>query len=431
MVMHLYDPLDPAYFDGDDARAERDRTFQICADCRLCVRLCPSFKDLFRMIDGHEGVHPARGLTDPEHKVVVDECYQCKLCYVVCPYTPDQEQEWKIDFPRLMMRSLAIQAREGKVGHAARLLARTDLQGQLATIAAPVVNITGNVRFLRGLMEKATGIAADRTLPQYTRERFSKWFSKRGGARVAPDAPTRAPVALFPTCLVEYQEPAIGRAMVEVCEHNGAACELPPGQVCCGMPWLDAGDVGRFTDAARRNVAALAPAAHAGRTILVPQPTCAYVLKHDYVDVLGTDDALLVAEQTRDVAEHLMEEHAREPLADDFTGRTYASITWHAACHYRAQQIGPKSRDLMALTGADVAVVERCSAIDGTWGLRAENVEMARAIAKPLMDAVTEAASDLVAGDCHLSNTAIGEATGKHPVHPVQVLARAYGLEGA
>jgi Fe-S oxidoreductase len=164
---------------------------------------------------------------------------------------------------------------------------------------------------------------------------------------------------------------------------------------------------------------------------VVPQPTCAYVLRHDYPDVLGTDDARLVAEQTRDIAEHLMAEHAREPLADDFAGETYASITWHAACHYRAQQIGPKSKDIMALTGADVTVVERCSAIDGTWGLRAENVEMARAIAKPLMDAVTEAGSDLVAGDCHLANTAIDEATGKRPVHPVQVLARAYGLNGA
>src|SRR5262249_37659603 len=159
---------------------------------------------------------------DVEHKVVVHECYQCKLCYVVCPYTPDQEQEWKIDFPRLMMRSLAIQARDGKVGHASRLLARTDLQGQLATIAAPVVNVTGNVRFLRGGMEKVTGIGADRKLPQYARERFSRWFSRHDPARAAPgDAPTRAPVALFPTCLVEYQEPAIGRAMVEVCEHNG------------------------------------------------------------------------------------------------------------------------------------------------------------------------------------------------------------------
>ena len=77
------------------------------------------------------------------------------------------------------------------------------------------------------------------------------------------------------------------------------------------------------------------------------------MLKHDYPDVLGSEDARLVAAQTRDVAEHLMEEHTRAPLADDYTGETYGSITWHAACHYRAQQIGPKSKQLMELTGAE------------------------------------------------------------------------------
>ena len=55
---------------------------------------------------------------------------------------------------------------------------------------------------------------------------------------------------------------------------------------------------------------------------------------------------------------------------------------------------------------------------------------MARAIAEPLMDAITAAETDLVAGDGHLANAAIGEATKKVLVHPVQVLARAYGLEG-
>ena len=83
----------------------------------------------------------------------------------------------------------------------------------------------------------------------------------------------------------------------------------------------------------------------------------------------------------------------------------------------------------MKLTGAEVTMVERCSAIDGTWGLRAENVEMARKISKPLMEAVATAETDLVAGDCQLSNTAIAEGTGKQPIHPVQVLARAYGVD--
>jgi Fe-S oxidoreductase len=74
-------------------------------------------------------------------------------------------------------------------------------------------------------------------------------------------------------------------------------------------------------------------------------------------------------------------------------------------------------------------MVERCSAIDGTWGLRAENVEMAKKIAKPLMAAIANSDAELVAGDCHLSNGAIHEDTGRKPVHPLQVLARAYGIE--
>ena len=137
-----------------------------------------------------------------------------------------------------------------------------------------------------------------------------------------------------------------------------------------------------------------------------------------------------MSEHTFDASEYLMARHREAPLDTEFPGRVYSTITWHAACHYRAQQIGPKSRDLMALTGARVAMIERCSAIDGTWGLRAENVDMARKIAKPLMENIEKADTELVAGDCHLANTAIAEETRTVPVHPVQVLARAYGLEG-
>lgn len=433
MATHLYDPLEADYYEPREARDERDRTFAICSDCRLCVRLCPSFKDLFRFIDQGEHADDVTGLTDAEHEHVVDECYQCKLCYVVCPYTPDQQAEWKVDFPRLMLRSLAIEEREGKVGQSAKLLARTDLQGKVATTFSGVVNAMNKVGVARTMMEKTTGIAKERLLPSFTKERFSKWFRSHvdgTDTKRSPDRsePARGTVALFPTCLVEYQNPSIGKDLVAVCERNGIACEMAEGQRCCGMPWLDAGDTKRFVEQARQNVAALAPAARAGQAIVVPQPTCAYVLKNEYGDFLGSDDASVVAAATQDISEYLMDQHREEPLDREFGGETYDTITWQAACHYRAQQIGPKSRDLMALTGAEVQMVERCSAIDGTWGLRAENVEMAKRIAQPLMEAVEASDADLIAGDCHLANTAIVEQTGKQPVHPIQVLARAYGI---
>ena len=195
------------------------------------------------------------------------------------------------------------------------------------------------------------------------------------------------------------------------------------------MPWLDAGDPERFRDAAQRNVEALTPAVEAGCSIVVPQPTCAYTLKDEYPAFLGTDAARAVATATFDASEFLMAKHREEKLDTTFGGKTYESIMWHAACHYRAQQVGPKSRDLMALTGAEVTTVERCTAIDGTWGLRAENVELAKRVARPLMERVTDAEEELIAGDCQLANVAIEEGAHKRPIHPLQVLARAYGIE--
>lgn len=430
--MSLYDPLSTEYLEPSAARAERDRTFQICSDCRICVKLCPSFRSLFSMIDAHEhGAHDVKVLTDAEHGRVVRECYQCKLCFVICPYTLERGQEWVVDFPRLMLRSLAIREREGSVSTSAKLLARTDLQGKVGTAFAPLVNRLNDVGLARGLVQKVTGVAKDRLLPTYAKIRFSKWFRDRSPSTPAAtvSAPSRGTVALFPTCMVEYQDPSVGQALVGVYERNAITCELPEGLVCCGMPWLDAGDVEKFRAGATRNAAVLARAIRDGKDVVVPQPTCAYVLKKEYPDFLGTDDAKLVGEHTFDASEYLLARHREQPLDTNFTGTTYGRIMWHAACHYRAQQIGPKSKQLMELTGATVTMVERCSGIDGTWGLRAENLEMAKRVAKPLMDRVRESDADLVAGDCHLANNAVKQETQKAPSHPLHVLARAYGID--
>jgi Fe-S oxidoreductase len=420
-VTITYDPHHPAYFDPADTRAERDRVFDLCHGCRLCWNLCPSFGSLFDLIDNVvDGDVPA--LTEEHHDRVVAECYQCKLCYLKCPYVPPHE--WQLDFPRLMLRSLAVQRREHKVPRSADMLARTDLQGRVATALAPVVNRVTRVPAVRMLMERAIGIGRDRLLPAFAAERFSKWFKRRP----AP-VDVEARVALFPTCLVEYQAPEIGQALVGVYERNNVGCDLADGLLCCGMPWLDAGDVERFVTAAEHNVTLLKEHVDEGKQVVVPQPTCAYVLKKEYPDYLGTDDARAVAAATRDADEFLLQRHRAGRLDTSFDGERYETITWHAACHTRAQHMGAPARELLSLTGARVDVVEQCSAIDGTWGLRAENVELARKVAEPLFSAIRQSGADLVAGDCSLANNAIEEGTGRRPVHPLQVLARAYGIE--
>jgi Fe-S oxidoreductase len=185
-----------------------------------------------------------------------------------------------------------------------------------------------------------------------------------------------------------------------------------------------------FTKVAAKNVANLAAEVRKGNDIVVPQPTCSYVLKKDYLDYVGGPDAQLVSENTYDAAEYLMKIHKTEgqSLELDFKGHVPETITYHTPCHLRAQNIGLKSRDLMKLTGAKIKLIQQCSGIDGMWGLRAENADLSMPIAKKLGKMIEDAQGEVVTGDCHLANTAINEQTGNQPVHPLQVMARAYGI---
>lgn len=427
-----YDPKHAKYLDEADVRRELTRVYDLCHGCRLCFKFCTSFPTLFEMIDRHDDQDAGR-LTPAQQDQVVDECFQCKLCYINCPYTPELH-EWAIDFPRLMLRTDAMRHANGQVSLRSRLtdtmMGHTDLLGKVATLTAPAANAAIGAKpgsFARKAIEKVTGVSSIRLLPPYARQRFTTWFKRRPKVRIAR---RQGRVAVFPTCLVEYQQPAIGHDLVKVYERNGIECSLAAGVGCCGAPWLHTGDIKQFTKVAEDNVKALAASVRRGKDIVVPQPTCGYVLKKDYVDYAPGPDAQLVAAHTYDAAEYLMKVHKGEgtSLDLDFSGEVPATVTYHAPCHLRAQNVGLKSRDLIKLTGAKVTLVQQCSGIDGMWGLRAENTGISVPIAEKLGDQVKRAGGEVVAGDCHLANTAITEQTGRPPVHPLQLMARAYGF---
>lgn len=434
-----YDPFHPKYLDEADLREELDRVYDLCHGCRLCFKFCTSFPTLFDYIDEIPNQDSSK-MTPEQQDQVVDECFQCKLCYINCPYIPGQH-EWELDFPRLMMR--AEQVLHEKRTHTPRTkatnlaLGSTDLVGKVNSAAAPVVNkaLTKPDTKPRKMLEKLVGIASERVLPPYAKQRFSTWFRKRTASL---GRAKQARAVLFPTCMVEYQNTGIGHDAVKVYERNGVQCDLPDGEVCCGAPFLHQGDLKRFRKLATKNVKVLADAVRAAEAdgdddvvIAACQPTCGYVLKYDYRDYVGGPDAELVAERTRDVVEVLVDLHKGDDtdIDTDFDGDVPATTTYHAPCHLRAQNIGMRSRDLLKLTGTKITLVAECSAIDGTWGLRAENLEISRKVARKMAKAIDKADSEAVAGDCTLANGGIVLETGRQPVHPIQQVARAYGID--
>lgn len=418
-----FDVRSPHFWDREVLDAELRRVFDICHGCRRCFNLCPSFNVLFELIDakGEDVAH----LTREDFRRVVDLCYQCKLCFNHCPYTPPHR--WDIDFPRLMLRAKAVEARARGIAREDRILGRPDAMGRIGSRLAPLVNVLNRMRPFRVLLEKVVGIHRDRNLPNYHRETFRDWFRAHESRRARPGA-ENGRVVLFYTCYVNYHDPAVGRAAVRVLEHNGLEV-IAPEQKCCGMPLLDGGDIEGALAQAEENTKALVEFVRQGYSVVIPGPTCSYMLKHEYPVLLRSEEAREVAQRSFDLCEYLMRLHDEGRLNTNLKP-IEQRIVYHLPCHLRAQNIGYKSRDLMRLIpGTTVQVIERCAGIDGTWGLKRQYYQLSLKVASKLFQDVQQELSALVVSDCPLAGVQILQGTQRRPLHPIQILARAYGMD--
>jgi glycerol-3-phosphate dehydrogenase subunit C len=347
------------------------------------------------------------------------------MCYVECPYTPDQGHDWQLDFPRLMMREKAQRAKRQGITMQDRALGEPGRLGSLMSgPLAPLSNIVQTSRLLRKVNEKAVGISSEFPVPLFAAQPFERWMEKHTPLAEAGKAGT---VAIFATCLGDYNFPTIAAATVRVLEKNGFSVVRPPQQ-CCGMPNLDGGDIEAAKAKARFNVAQLLPLVEQGFPVIVPGPTCSYTIKKEWPELLGTPEAKKVAEHTFESMEFMERLRRDKALCRDFT-KGFGKVAYHAACHLRAQKIGtPGARILGLLPDTEVEIVEKCSAVDGTWGMKVQHYEMGRKYAQKLARGIEHAEASVVVTDCALSGLRILKENGVEALHPMQALAEGYGL---
>jgi glycerol-3-phosphate dehydrogenase subunit C len=422
-------PNEARFWDERDLESELRRQFEVCHSCRMCVSFCGSFPDLFARVDRDIEKNDAHGselLGSEDFKAVTDLCWQCKVCYIECPYTPDQGHAWAVDIPRLLMREKAVRTRRSGITLQDRALGEPGRLGSLmAGALSPLTNLVQTSRLLRKVNEKALGISSQFPVPTFAPKTFETWMKEHTPLEGAGKAGT---VALFATCLGDYNFPRMAAASVRVLEKNGFQV-LRPAQECCGMPNLDGGDIDAARDKARFNVAQLLPFVEKGQPVVVCGPTCSYTMKKEWPELLGTPEAKKVAESTFEIMEFVERLRRDKTLVRDFK-RGFGKVAYHAACHLRAQKIGtPGARILGLLPDTSVEVVEKCSAVDGTWGMKAQHYEMGRKYAQKLVRGLENAEAALVVTDCALSALRIEKETGARPMHPAEALAAGYGIE--
>jgi glycerol-3-phosphate dehydrogenase subunit C len=436
---HVLALEDPEFIDRAKTEAEMRRVFDICHTCRRCFNLCDSFPRLFDLIDnsqtGELDAVPANAF-----KRVADACTLCDMCFMTkCPYVPPHE--FNIDFPHLMLRYRAVEHKEGKIPRSQIELTKTDRNGRLAGLAAPIANWASDRRnrLTRPPMEAALGVDRNAALPRY----HGRSFTMRA-KRSAPPVDATAPAAgrkavLYATCFVNYNNPGIGEAARAVLARNGVETEILYPR-CCGMPQLEQGDIAAVAERAHAIANALEPWIEKGYDVIALVPSCALMMKFEWPLIAPHLTAVgRLAAASFDISEYIVDIARKEGLAPGLEPLP-GGVTVHLACHARAQNVGAKAAEMLRLLPqADVAVIERCSGHGGSWGMLKENFATAIKIGQPVARQALRNARRFVSSECPLAAMHIlqgmellaeDEALPGDALHPIELFALAYGIEG-
>jgi len=429
---HPLDWKNPDFWDQAKAEKELERIFDICHGCRRCVSLCTTFPTLFDLVDASSTME-VDGVKREDYWKVVDQCYLCDLCYMTkCPYVPPHP--WNVDFPHVMLRAKAIKFDKG-VKVRDRLLSSTDAMGRLAAIpvVAQAVNLVNRTPLARTVMQSALGVHKDRQLPPYTAKRFRSHVerSKPFPAKDAPDAPGK--VAIFATCYVNYNEPAMGHDLVAILQHNEIPYVVVDHEVCCGMPKLELGDLHGLDALKEKNIPVLARYAREGYAILAAVPSCALMFKQELPLIYPDDpDTIAVRDAMFDPFEYFVLRKKAGLLKTDFK-QGLGKVSYHVPCHARVQNMGQKTRELLeSIPHTELKTVERCAGHDGTWGVKVEYFDNSMKIGRPVFRQMAEGEPDYLASDCPIAarhiQQGIGDEAKAQKAHPLTLLRKAYGI---
>jgi glycerol-3-phosphate dehydrogenase subunit C len=433
---HPLDWKNPDFYEQASLERELERVFDICHGCRRCVNLCTTFPTLFDLVD-ESSTMEVDGVAKSDFAKVVDQCYLCDMCYMTkCPYVPPHE--WNVDFPHLMLRAKAVKFKQQGASLRDRVLSSTDAVGKLATIPVVVqtVNAANKNGAARGLMETVLGVAKARELPEYAPRSFRSSAARSKAAEATDGKNTPGKVAIFSTCYVNYNEPGMGHDLLAILEHNEIPYVIVEKEACCGMPKLELGDLESVAKLTAVNIPPLAKLAKDGYAILTPVPSCTLMFKQE-LPLMFPEDAEVKAVEAAmfDPFEYFVLRKRDGLLKTDFKEKL-GKVSYHVPCHSRVQNMGQKTRELLALVpGTELTTVERCAGHDGTWGVKREHYANSMKIGRPVFRQMAGGAPDYVASDCPIAARHIlqgmresGDAGKAEKAHPLALLRKAYGL---
>jgi len=365
------------------------------------------------------GMIDEKDLRSDEYKRILSLCINCKQCSIECPSG--------VDISKLIIEARARLAKIKPFTKTEKLLIHNRLLSMMGSIFKPLSNFFMSLAPFKWFLEKVVSLDKRRSMPSFG----GGSFIQKGRKHLQTLAPIAEPidkVAYFTDTYAAYNDHDLGFAVINTLHHNDIEVIIP-GQLPAPLPAMVYGDIKTARKDLSYNVTSLAKAVCDGYKIVCSEPSAALCLTDELRLLIDSEDAKLVAENTYELMTYLDGLNAKgmlKPAAQPQTG----NYLYHSPCHLKAMGTAGKSIGLLAdIAGVKVTDVNAgCCGLSGTFGMQKKNYDLSLEIGRTLADAINAADQPQALTECAACKMQIEHLTDKEVLHPIKVLAKAYGL---
>jgi len=342
---------------------------------------------------------------------VLDLCLECKACKAECPSNVDMAK-LKYEFLSHYYRTHGFPLRN-------RLFGRIEKWNRLGARIAPLANWLASLPPSRWLLERVAGIDARRPLPRLAAETFEDWFERQP----SHDGRSNGEVVLFHDTFNTFNTPSVAVAATLFLRKAGYRVTLAQKK-CCGRPMISKGMLEEARENAAWNVSQLAPCAERGVSIVGLEPSCLLTLRDEYPELVRSEEAKLVAQQSFLFDEFVLREREKGRMTVPFNGNG-RRVLLHGHCHQKALVGTAPTVAALRMAGFEVTEVDSgCCGMAGSFGFEKEHYDLSLAIGnRRLAPAVKAAGADVEIVASGIScRQQIEHLTGRKAKHPAELL---------
>ncbi|MDO4627386.1 MAG: anaerobic glycerol-3-phosphate dehydrogenase subunit GlpC [Pasteurellaceae bacterium] len=396
-----------------------DESFENCIKCTACTAVCP--------VSGQNPFYPGPKQSGPDgerlrlkgvnmYDEALKYCTNCKRCEVACP------SDVKIGDLIVRARNNHLPQQHKPLRHKLRdaILSNTDFMGKMNTPLAPIVNRITSLKATRFLLEKTINVSQHRSLPKYSFGSFRQWYMKK---EMKHQAQYQEKVAYYHGCYVNYNNPQLGKELIDVFNAIGIGVVLLEKEKCCGLPLTVNGFPKRAKQLAGFNIAQMEKIVQE-LDVVGTSSSCTMNLRDECHHLLGIDNAK-VRPHLDIVTRYLyklLQQGKKLPLKS-----MPLKLAYHTACHVDKAGWAPYTLEVLRqIPGVEITMLpSQCCGIAGTYGFKSENYDVSQAIGKTLFDHINQGDFDYVVSECETCKWQIDMSSNLTCLHPITLLAMA------